>query len=143
MSRLSRRRSKRPGESVVVDSNRRLPRAHESVRRFLFEELQGSDRSVGGVLRGLAPLSVAQRDVGLKQWVGVNRRSPTKRAFSKARYYNKLGALAIAAPSRVQFCVRRKVRREVLFAIRKVGRSGSSPGRYRRYRRTGDSRYSC
>jgi len=49
---------------------------------------------------------------------------------------------------RVVLCVKRKFRRESLFALRKIGFKGSSPGRRSKftdklYRRSGDSRYSC
>lgn len=48
--------------------------------------------------------------------------------------------LRMSAPSRSSFCHRRKERRQVLFAIRRAGYSGSAPGPYRR---TQDSQYSC
>lgn len=51
-----------------------------------------------------------------------------------------LSQLAMRVPRHVLFCVRRKSRREVLFAYRRAGFSGSAP---RRYRRTAESRYSC
>lgn len=41
----------------------------------------------------------------------------------------------------VDFCVRRKARREVLFAVRRAGFRGSAPKRS--YRRSGDSQYRC
>lgn len=50
-------------------------------------------------------------------------------------------------PSRVRFCVQRKQRREVLFAYRKAGYSGSGRGRWngfrRSYRRFASSGYAC
>lgn len=54
----------------------------------------------------------------------------------------------LTLPLRVEACVRRTQRREALFALRKIGFAGSSPGRGSRftgkwYRRTGDSNYAC
>lgn len=45
------------------------------------------------------------------------------------------------APYQVKFCVARKQRREILFAKKKAGFSGSAPKR--RYRRTLNSKYRC
>lgn len=61
--------------------------------------------------------------------------------------YSKLSA-KLQMSKKVKACVDRKQRREVLFARRKVGFAGSSPGRrskYTRklYRRTSYSRYAC
>lgn len=47
-------------------------------------------------------------------------------------------SLQMLSPRRVLFCIRRKIRREVMFAIRKNGRNGG-----RRYRRTQESQYAC
>lgn len=44
-------------------------------------------------------------------------------------------------PHRVKVCLRRKQRREVLFAFRRAGYSGSAPKRS--YRRTANSFYGC
>jgi len=49
---------------------------------------------------------------------------------------------------KVGFCVARKARRESLFALRKIGFAGSSPGRRSKftgkyYRRNGNSIYAC
>lgn len=54
-----------------------------------------------------------------------------------------LRKLKMLAPKRVLFCIRRKVRREVLFALRRAGFRGSGPGKGGRYRRTQDSQYRC
>lgn len=47
-------------------------------------------------------------------------------------------ALRMLSPRRVLFCLRRRIRREVIFAVRKNGRNGG-----RVYRRRVDSQYSC
>lgn len=54
-----------------------------------------------------------------------------------------LDALRMAHPKRVLFCVKRKIRREVLFAFSRAGRKGSGPGRRGKYRRNESSQYSC
>lgn len=51
-----------------------------------------------------------------------------------------LGLNRLLANPRVTMCVRRKQRREVLFAMRRAGFSGSAPGPYRR---TNNSSWSC
>jgi len=48
---------------------------------------------------------------------------------------------AIRVPRLVKFCRQRKERREVLFAMRRAGFSGSAPKRH--YRRTPDSLFGC
>lgn len=49
-------------------------------------------------------------------------------------------ALQLRVPDRVRFCLRRKQRKEVLFARRKIGFSGATRGPYRR---TGNSLWRC
>lgn len=44
-------------------------------------------------------------------------------------------------PARVRFCVQRKQRREVLFALKRAGFRGSAPKK--RYRRNASSNYRC
>lgn len=48
--------------------------------------------------------------------------------------------IQISAPRKILACIRRRRRREVLFAKRRAGFSGSAP---RKYRRTHFSSYSC
>lgn len=64
-----------------------------------------------------------------KHFVGTRLVSPSVRIDSAA------------FPSRVLFCVRRKQRRETLFAIRRAGYSGSAPKRH--YYRKLTSSYGC
>lgn len=49
--------------------------------------------------------------------------------------------LFIRVPTKVGFCLQRKQRREVLFALRRAGFGGSAPKR--RYRRTQNSQWRC
>lgn len=53
----------------------------------------------------------------------------------------KLSQLSIRVPNRVQFCLRRKARRQVLFALSRAGYGGSAPKR--KYFRTQNSQYRC
>lgn len=52
-----------------------------------------------------------------------------------------LRALAIRVPNRVSFCLQRKSRREVLFALRRAGFRGSAPKRH--YLRRQSSAWRC
>lgn len=65
-------------------------------------------------------------------------RSPVE--VRRTRLFDLPYGLSIRAPLKVRFCLRRKERREVLFAKRKVGYRGSSPGPYRR---TANSQWRC
>lgn len=49
--------------------------------------------------------------------------------------------LVMDAPDRVLFCMRRKIRREVLFAMNRAGFGGSARKRF--WDRTEDSQYGC
>lgn len=61
--------------------------------------------------------------------------------ISRPSAYDVLRYVRYANPSRVLMCVKRQVRRQVLFAIRKAGFSGSA--RKKHWRRTRDSFYGC
>jgi len=77
--------------------------------------------------------------------------SPTKPREARLSVFSRNAPSLFAGlrvDRRVQFCVSRKIRRESLFAYKKIGYRGSSPGRrskYNRklYQRSGNSRYSC
>ena len=66
------------------------------------------------------------------------RKRPAERWVDQ---YSALAILQTLAPSRALHCVRRKLRREVLFALRRAGFSGSAPKR--EYNRTADSQWRC
>lgn len=68
--------------------------------------------------------------------------SPLKGGLG-SRSFEALRPLQVRVPMRARFCVQRKQRREVLFAFRRVGYSGSSPGRRNTYRRTANSHWRC
>lgn len=81
----------------------------------------------------------------------LDRFSPARQQLSRAvvardaeRRFDPLAVsnvLRMANPLRVLFCVRRKMRREVLFALRRAGYSGSA--RKRHYHRSQESKYGC
>lgn len=123
---------KRAGE-LVYGSSGTLPRAQERVRR-----LSPLD-SLFTVSQASAAFHEAAEDyaLGRKPQHSYARLSPAKRFF---RGYEALRVLKLDAPNRVMFCIRRKLRKEVLFALGKAGFSGSTRGRYRR---TADSQWRC
>lgn len=63
------------------------------------------------------------------------KRSEAVRLISPKSYYLR------EIPSRVRFCVSRKIRREALFAFGRAGFRGSAPKRH--YRRVATSNYRC
>lgn len=65
---------------------------------------------------------------------------PRVRAGERRRVPVLPRSLAFRSPQRVNRCIRRKDRREVLFALNRAGYSGSTRGPYRR---TFYSNYSC
>lgn len=137
--KLNRRKSfKRPGAPLSYGANRarnRLPRAQERVQRTL-RSARLALLFGGGSVNPPPPLAkpVLQLNLPRKRLVV----SPRTRKFK-----DPLRVLKMEHPRRVLFCVRRKARKEVLFAHSKVGYRGSSPGRRRTYRRTGNSAFRC
>lgn len=71
---------------------------------------------------------------------GTPKHAPRTRQI--ALYWPRIG-VGISTPSRVYFCVKRKQRREVLFARKVAGHFRRSPGRGGSYRRTQSSYYRC
>lgn len=122
------RLSERLAVEAELDGLVQLPRgdylesAHELTAPEAFEEYRSLPRAVRAAHYAKHPLRSLQRLAWNTQ--------PLKSFF-------------MLRPRRVAFCVRRFIRKEVLFAIRKAGFRGSGPGRDGRYRRTGDSAYRC
>lgn len=123
-------------------ANRRLPRAQERVRRSdikFYDPL--SERSTfiygrsGPMLR---PRSSVGPSLVRVHYAARPRLVP--KPFSNV--LNVLRVVRMAKPKRVLFCVRRKIRREVLFAF-KVASKRRSPGRGGSYRRTVESNFRC
>lgn len=138
---MAYKRTKRPG-GLPYDPNASvaLPRAQERVLRIAQglapRELELDRQPFGPVYpRARDRLDLIPRRL---------HRSPRVARPARLRnsvVFQSLHKLQMRAPSRVLFCLRRKQRKEVLFARGVAGRRGV--GRGRRWRRTGDSAYSC
>lgn len=149
------RRKQRGRDVVDVASDQRaLPLLHESVR----QELEGRAylSRFPSLARPLDPVHLRPherpRTRGLwstRSRVVVKWRGPVglARRTVPALHWRVPVGLSVRSPLRVLFCVRRKARREVLFAYSKAGFGGSSPGRRdrsgRKYRRSASSAFSC
>lgn len=124
----------RAGE-VFTSSSRRLPR---SVIWSEPDVFAGASRPVmaQGALPGTAAVAVVpQRRFPAKQ---VLRKSAISQRLNNLAFVNEL---RFSAPSAVKACVRRHERREVLFAQRKAGFSGSAKKRH--WLRSSSSNYKC
>lgn len=80
---------------------------------------------------------------GLVPW-----RAPIFAKQSSSRLNRLLSISRVRVPFYARFCIERRIRREVLFAIGKAGFSGSGAGSrrkglWRTYRRTNSSQFSC
>lgn len=127
---------KRSDGSVYFDPNApaALSRAQERVRQALLG--MGIDSRSPRVL-------MPSRAVYLQDRPAVKPYAPKARrtANRSGRQYLSQLMQSINAPRNVQFCVRRKIRREVMFAKNVAGRRGV--GRGKSWRRTNESRYHC
>lgn len=133
MSRRSRNRYRRAGEAYYPSSaSTALPRTHEGVRRY-------------------QPWGISSASLATPQgfYERFSRRPTVRPIFSLAKpavgrlspgRWSALSELQIRAPARARFCVQRKQRKEVLFALRIAGRGAGGHGRYRR---TANSAFSC
>lgn len=75
--------------------------------------------------------------------LSVSSHVPRPKSTPSVTVRNVLSSLRMRNPSQVLFCLKRKIRRGVLFALGVGGKSGSAPGRRGKYRRTGNSQYGC
>lgn len=132
MSRRSRsgRSYSYSGESFF-DSNRRLPRVFEDDLLSQFD-------------RRAEPWPTSGRDLAdyhmpFSSGMRLFQSGFPAVARQGKRDYSAMRILRIAVPSKVKFCIVRKVRREVLFARDVAGRRGLSGP----YRRNQNSQYSC
>lgn len=150
VSRVSREAIKfRTGEPLSYGSNWKLPRPQERVPRSVL-----SRSLIPDAKSRIARLSPAKRTLVLQgRPKALVRSSPVSRKvqgrfvfrspfFLQQQQLQAVGRM-VRNPKRVLFCVKRKIRREVLFAFRKAGRSGSGPGRRGKYRRNGNSLHGC
>lgn len=145
MSKRSRRLERSGEPSLPALTPVALPRAQERVRQALL----GLGRA--GLLDAPSPYTGAvypwvrrrpEPEVTRLRRHARRLRPPSADRLSRPRslsYY--MGMLSYQFPRRVQVCVRRRIRRSVMFALDKAGRRGL--GRGRRWRRTEESNYSC
>lgn len=99
------------------------------------------------VLRsGVGPRLAKRSSVGVRPTLSSSKvgrlfkfRSPFYRQYAQMRSVGRM----VAHPEKVGFCLKRKIKREVLFAFRLAGFKGSAPGRRRTYRRNDDSSHGC
>lgn len=138
--RKRRDRVRIPGEEKLYSSNRMLPR--DTNREVEASLLYGAPRSavyLDGISAGRKPNRVVRRPSGYFPFP-----FPAKHAVRRSeamRLVSPLWRVELKRqPMRVRFCVQRKERREVLFALGRAGFSGSAPGRYRR---VVSSNYGC
>lgn len=164
-------RRRRTGDPSNRSSNLLLPRTSVSLgdlQELLSTPFVYPDRSLNRAGRVLPPYLRRQ---GLVTWPRASSRvrgyggnapikaysalfgrlpyqTPRRSAEGKRRSISRSSTpplakqpLFVRVPLRVGFCVRRKARREVLFALRRAGYGGSAPKRH--YRRTQDSQWRC
>lgn len=132
-----RRRSSytRRGEPYYRSSRpARLPPAHERVRRL------PQDPDFRVTVPFVALRQSPARALARRLSVFLPPAATPLRRRGVSRRYEALRQLPVAVPRKVRFCVERKRRREVIFAIGVGGRRGSAPGPYRR---TQESQYAC
>lgn len=142
MSRRSSRstRSFSRGESFL-DSQRSWPPAIE--RLSVNEELFALSRTPQSYVFGetdARPFSHGLTVISGEQVVPKARRVGPA-AYGAGTIMAPFGSLRIMAPRRVLFCLRRKVRKEVMFALRIAGKRGVGAGK--RWRRTENSQWRC
>lgn len=132
----------RTGEPLLYGSNLGLPRPQERVPRSLPQPLSRSRKP--RLLRSFSAKPLLRLQVR-RQALSMPPRSRRSGGKSKvmSRFYNPMHVLRMANPKRVTFCLKRRIRREVLFAFRNAGYRGSGPGRRGSYRRNGNSLYGC
>lgn len=84
--------------------------------------------------------------IGPRQRARAARRTPLlRRPYERSgRFWSALNVIPVVSPRRVWFCVKRKLRREVLFAFRVAGLNRRrSPGGAGGYKRTLESGLKC
>lgn len=110
-------------------ANQRLPFAVSPHRPFGLRTFE--DRRTfhfDGPYRAATRFSGVPARIGLHR--AVTRRYSPKKNFSGLRPESGRSLVAFRDPDRVLICVRRRQRREVLFARRKTGRGGQKPPKY-------------
>lgn len=169
---MAKRGVRRPGADPY-QSARPLPRSYNrfsgavSFRAPLYLEERGygggypphARRRAATSRTRLQPVLLPLRPTStIWQWTTPPRAvAPSPKNHSlKARLFHALSSPTLLAtrlgdskslpakrPNRQDFCIRRRERREVLFANNVAGRSGSAPGKRGVYKRTVESAMSC
>lgn len=134
---------RRSGELIVENSSRRLPRAQERVRQALLgRPVEEALHLFGRPSRAVYPRVVRGLSVSHKALYRSNRaRRPLPKRAKHVDPFLGFNSLVIRVPTRVKFCLRRKFRREVLFARDVAGHRGI--GRGKRWIRSENSNYRC
>lgn len=126
------KRNKQRRDPTSPISNRRLPFAVTTHQKFGFTNLRTfEDRRTfhpEGPIRPALRFSGVPARLRLRR--SLTRRSRPQKNFSGLRPESGRSLVAFRDPDRVLICVRRKMRREVLFAKRKTGRGGQKPPKY-------------
>lgn len=142
------------GEPLSYGSTWKVPRLQERVPRSFPRPLMparkaGMSRLAWSLLHASSkrrlPLQVRRQPLARPTLSTGSRNVRFRFSSPFARQYAQLRAIGsmVRLPEKVSFCVKRKVRRAVLFAFRRAGYSGSGPGRRRSYRRNSDSLHGC
>lgn len=154
----------RPHESVLQDSQRGYEAVYEAVNRAFLAGSSDpglSKRKPGSMpaARAVYPKGDSSRARGMgrspitayhysRLHGSVAQKAPVYAKQSSSSLNRLLSVSRVRVPFNALFCVKRRIRREVLHALGKVGFSGSSSGSRRKggrrsYRRTVSSQFSC
>lgn len=138
------------GESQFFDSTEHASVPRGGVRRLLSLDASGDPErifwsGVWGPPGGphASPRSAVRSAVAWRPLVKVPRRIRSLQAQQRRADWRAFQLLQVQAPARVRFCVARKMRKQVLFALGVAGRRGSAPGRGGRYWRSENSNWRC
>lgn len=147
MSRRSGRSRSNAGGDYSSSPNRRLPSAND----LLVDGLEAASLVGGLPRRGIQAEDAARvwRPAATRRHAEVLLPTPARKApkatnsILKAPWGSLSHRLRYADPRLVLVCLRRKIRREVLFAKNIGGHKHKSPGRGGSYRRSKNSNWSC
>lgn len=147
----------RTGAPLLYGANRMLPRTQERVPRSIVTRPLMAARRVAMPSYGMARFvrrfpakPVLPLHLRRKPLVGAtlsSRKVMRRFSFQSPFAYQYAQLRAVGAmvrnPEKVGMCLKRKLRREVLFAFKLAGYPGSGPGRRKSYRRNADSLHGC
>lgn len=151
MARSRRRRSRLRSSRGVTPSPSLSPRwdapALSVGLKASRSRLDGRRAIFLGGMGGVPPISAGEPE-RLRRRPQAYSPTPSAKQTPRTRFRTLSAGLRMGTPSRVWFCLKRKIRREVLFALERAGYRGSGPGRRRpnddrKYHRTVESSYGC